>query len=151
MCSLSALEPSTYKMLVLDHFERLVSAANTDYRLRNAFEYAKSNLRRDLSLPRIATITNVSVWHICRLFRHEIGISPVRYVKLLRLRCAADLLTKTSLSVKEVMASVGINDESHFVRDFRKFTGEFPVEYRARIRRQAVMNSIDSQDANIGQ
>lgn len=145
MCSLSEPGlPNTYKMLVLDQFERLVTAASTDFRLRRAFEYAKSNLQRDLSLPRLAMITNVSVWHICRLFRHDIGISPVRYVKLLRLRCAADLLTKTSLSVKEVMASVGINDGSHFVRDFRNFTGEFPVEYRARIRRQATTNSIDS-------
>lgn len=136
MGSLSPPEsPSTNKMLVLDRVEQLGTGANTDFRLRRAFEYAKSNLQLDLSLPRLAMVTNLSVWHICRLFRDELGISPARYVKLLRLRCAADLLVNTPLSVKEVAAAVGINDVSHFVRDFRNVTGEYPVEYRRRFRK----------------
>ncbi len=152
MCSLFAPElPSTYEMIMLDQFERLATAANTDFRLRRAFEYAKSNLQLDLSLSRLAMITNVSVWHICRLFRNELGISPVRYIKFLRLRCAADLLAKTPLSVKEVMAAVGINDGSHFVRDFKRFTGEFPAQYRARIRKQTTVSVLHSRDTKIGQ
>jgi AraC family transcriptional regulator len=112
--------------------ETLAKTTNVHFKLRTVMEYASSNLRSDLSLPRLAMVTNLSIWHVCRLFKSELGISPVRYVKLLRLRCAASLLASTLLSVKEVMAFVGINDESHFVRDFRKFTGDFPSQYRNR-------------------
>jgi len=134
-----------------DRVDWLVAAGNTDFRLRCALEYARCNLRRDLSLHRLAMIANVSVWHICRLFRDELGISPARFVKLLRLKHAADLLANTLLSVKEVMAAVGINDASHFVRDFRDFTGEFPMEYRARIQKQESANVRCLRDAKCGQ
>lgn len=140
-----------FNPIVSDEVDRLVAARDTDFRLRCALEYARCDLRRDLSLQRLAMITHVSVWHICRLFRDELGISPARCVKLLRLKRAADLLVNTTLSVKEVMASVGINDASHFARDFRSFTGEVPVEYRARIRKQAIVKASYPQDAKRGQ
>lgn len=152
MSSSSAPDPSiVFKTTVSDHIDSLAAGRNTDIRLRCALEYARCNLRSDLSLQHLAMIINVSVWHICRLFRKELGVSPARCVKLLRLKCAADLLANTFLSVKEVMASVGINDASHFARDFRSFTGEFPAEYRARIRKQAAANSRSPQDAKSGQ
>jgi transcriptional regulator GlxA family with amidase domain len=123
-------------MTLLSEFDRLGTTSNTDFRVRCILEYARSNLHRDLSLPRLAMVANISVWHVCRLFRNELGVSPGRSVKVLRLKCAADLLVCTSLSVKEVMATVGINDESHFVKDFRRLVGEFPVHYRMRIQRE---------------
>ena len=134
--SLSRQRSIVFNPIGSDQVDWLVAARNTDFRIRCIMEYASCNLQRDLSLERLAIVANVSVWHICRLFRDELGLSPARCVKLLRLKCAADLLANTALSVKEVMASVGINDASHFVRDFRRFSGEFPVEYRTRISKQ---------------
>jgi len=152
MCPSSPLRPSiTRKTFASDYLDQLNDKHLTDFRLQCTLEYARSNLRHDLSLRRLATITNVSPSHICRLFRDELGISPARCVKLLRLKCAANLLVHTPLSVKEVMASVGINDASHFVRDFRGFTGEFPAEYRSRIRKQETANGRCPQYAKIGQ
>jgi AraC-like DNA-binding protein len=43
---------------------------------------------------------------------------------------AATLLTTTFLSVKEIVRRVGCTDESHFVRDFKRFYGVTPSEYR---------------------
>ena len=152
MWSSSSHERSiAFNPIVSDQVDRLVAAHDTDFRVRCALEYARCDLRRDLSLQRLAMITNVSVWHICRLFRDELGISPARCVKLLRLKCAADLLANTTLSVKEVMASVGINDASHFARDFRNFAGEVPVGYRARIRKQATTHASYPPVAKRGQ
>jgi transcriptional regulator GlxA family with amidase domain len=119
-----------------DPVDRLVGEPSMDFRLRRALEYARCNLQHDLSLTCLATIADLSVWHICRLFKDQLGVSPARYVKLLRMKCAADLLANTSLRVKEVMTSVGINDASHFARDFRTFSGEFPVAYRMRLQKR---------------
>jgi transcriptional regulator GlxA family with amidase domain len=44
---------------------------------------------------------------------------------------AKQLLETTFMSVKEVMFAVGINDLSHFVRDFSKRYGKTPAKYRA--------------------
>src|SRR5687768_3187080 len=45
---------------------------------------------------------------------------------------ARELLETSYLSVKQVMARVGVTDESHFVRDFKKACGLTPARYRER-------------------
>jgi transcriptional regulator GlxA family with amidase domain len=115
-------------------FEKQLAAADLDFRVRLVLDDATSNLTRDLSLPELAATGNVCVWHMCRLFKVGLGISPKRCIKLLRLRAAADLLATTALTVKEVMVRVGLSDESHFVRDFENAAGESPLQYRRRIR-----------------
>ena len=53
---------------------------------------------------------------------------------------ARHLLETSFLSVKEIAHQVGLNDESHFVRDFKKAYGEPPTRYRIRSRGE-LMNS----------
>jgi len=43
---------------------------------------------------------------------------------------AKDLLESSFLSVKEIAYQVGLNDESHFVRDFKSTYGFSPALYR---------------------
>ncbi|HEX9919470.1 MAG TPA: helix-turn-helix domain-containing protein, partial [Pyrinomonadaceae bacterium] len=68
----------------------------------------------------------------CHLFKAETGSSPARYLKALRLERARELLETTFLSVKEIRALVGFNDDSHFARDFRATYGLTPQQYRER-------------------
>jgi hypothetical protein len=44
------------------------------------------------------------------------------------------LLESSFLSVKEIAYQVGLNDESHFVRDFKSTYGYSPALYRSRFR-----------------
>jgi len=44
------------------------------------------------------------------------------------------LLESSFLSVKEIAFQVGLNDESHFVRDFKSTYGYSPALYRSRFR-----------------
>jgi len=44
------------------------------------------------------------------------------------------LLESSFLSVKEIAFRVGLNDESHFVRDFKSTYGYSPALYRSRFR-----------------
>jgi len=74
---------------------------------------------------------NLSDSHLAHLFRQEAGVSLQRFLKNVRLERSCELLETTYLSVKEVMAQVGFNDPSHFVREFHKRFGETPREYRS--------------------
>jgi hypothetical protein len=49
---------------------------------------------------------------------------------------AKDLLESSFLSVKEIAFQVGLNDESHFVRDFKSTYGFSPAHYRSRFQNQ---------------
>jgi transcriptional regulator GlxA family with amidase domain len=80
----------------------------------------------------LADAVNLSVSRFAHLFRRETGASPARYLRQLRMERARELLDTTFLSVKQVMASVGINDPSHFARAFRSLNGLPPREWRRR-------------------
>lgn len=82
------------------------------------------------------------------LFRAELGISPSKYLKRLRLESARLMLCTELRSVKETMALVGFQDESHFVRDFEAIFGLSPLRYRRRYFKSAVQE--ESQVHNKG-
>jgi AraC-like DNA-binding protein len=50
----------------------------------------------------------------------------------LRLETARRLLATEYLTLKQVMARVGLSDVTHFNRDFRKVYGLSPCDYRDR-------------------
>ena len=60
---------------------------------------------------------------------------------------AKDLLESSFLSVKEIAYQVGLNDESHFVRDFKSTYGFSPALYRTRFKNN---NSEESHNGNNG-
>jgi transcriptional regulator GlxA family with amidase domain len=129
---------------------KLCALDDTDIRIKRTIEFARNHLDSPLSLSQLAASGCVSRWHLCRLFRTTLGVPPVQFVRLLRLRSASILLERTRLSVKEVMAAVGINDQSHFVRDFEKYFSQSPLKYRTG-RRAAREERMSMKRANFGQ
>jgi two-component system response regulator YesN len=87
---------------------------------------------KDLSVQRVAQEVNLSFSRLRHLFKAEIGLTPSQYVKLLRMNCAKELALSTFLSVKEIVARVGVFDESHFLRDFKRNNGITISAYRRR-------------------
>lgn len=91
----------------------------------------EDNLRRKWSVSKLAQLVNVSPSHLHRLFKLETGKTPAIYLKDRRMKRAQELLETSTLSVKEIARTVGVSDDSHFVRDYKKAYGLTPVRYRA--------------------
>ena len=107
----------------------------------------RDNLHRELSLGECAHSVNLSVWRLCHIFRAEVGMPPIQYLKQLRIERAKNLLETSFLSVKEITHIVGLNDESHFVRDFKKTYGVPPTLYRTAFNRKHLNESEDAGQA----
>jgi AraC-like DNA-binding protein len=99
-------------------------------RVKRVIEAMHDNPSRNFTLGKMAESVNLSAPYFCYLFKSITGVPPAKYLKSLRLQQAATLLTTTFLSVKEVVRRVGLSDESHFVRDFKREFGMTPSEYR---------------------
>ena len=85
-------------------------------------------------LEEIAQAVNLSIPRLRYLFKAETGMTPAQHLKSLRMQKARELLEETFLNVKQVMLLVGVEDQSHFVRDFRALYGHTPAEYRKSMR-----------------
>ena len=101
-----------------------------DIRVQNVVSLMRRDLRARFTLNDMARAVNLTSFHFCHLFKAQTGSSPAKYLKSLRLERARELLETTFLSVKEIRALVGLNDESHFARDFRTTYGLTPQQYR---------------------
>ena len=84
------------------------------------------------SIAALAARVNLSPSRLVVLLRRDTGVTPARYLRALHMERARLLLERTFLTVKEVMAFVGVTDASHFTRDFRRHHGIAPGRLRRR-------------------
>jgi AraC-like DNA-binding protein len=108
-----------------------------DKRVEKIIQMMRDDVRGELSLADFAQAVNLSVWRLCHIFKSDVGMPPIRYLRLLRMERAKDLLESSFLSVKEIAFQVGLNDESHFVRDFKSTYGFSPALYRSHFKSNA--------------
>lgn len=101
-----------------------------DYGIGSLVEQILENLKQPVSVCDMAESANVSIDHFYKLFKKETGFSPNQFIRTRRLERAKELLETTNLRVKEIVAQVGIQDISHFVRDFKTKYGQKPTGYR---------------------
>ena len=108
----------------------------------------REDVRGELSLGEFAQSVNLSVWRLCHIFKSDVGMPPIRYLRLLRMERAKNLLESSFLSVKEIAFQVGLNDESHFVRDFKSTYGFSPALYRSQFKSKAEAHNGDNGNGN---
>lgn len=96
---------------------------------RRVCEYIEHNAGMTLTLTDLAGIAGVSPFHFCRAFRETTGLTPMRFLEQSRIRHAQALIEQGELSLKEVSATVGYKDQSHFSRKFRALAKCTPSEY----------------------
>lgn len=99
------------------------------------------DLRAEQSVLEMACSVNLSTSRFQHLFKSETGVCVSEYLLRLRMKRARRLLETTELSVKQVALGVGARDLSHFIRNFRRFTGHTPKRYRELFHSEAAMSA----------
>jgi AraC-like DNA-binding protein len=85
-----------------------------------------------VSMARMAKLAGLSATHFNRRFRHLLRMTPVEYVRTVRVQAARQRLTATTDSLVKIAADTGFTDQSHFTKRFRQSTGLTPAAYRRR-------------------
>lgn len=98
--------------------------------IKTALTYIKDNYREKIYLSDLAEQTNLNEQYFCRLFKKAIGHSPMEYINEYRIKQTRRLLEETNLSVTEICLECGYNNLGNFLREFRKYTGTTPLQYR---------------------
>jgi AraC-like DNA-binding protein/mannose-6-phosphate isomerase-like protein (cupin superfamily) len=101
-----------------------------DNRVFKICSLVESRLKEPPTLEEMARHVSLSKERLRTLFQASFGMSPLRYVRHVRLQRARDLLTLSSHSMKEIAAMIGYEDQHHFSRAFQKAEGISPLAYR---------------------
>ncbi len=94
-------------------------------------DYLEEHYAERISLDQIAENMYLSPFYISKLFKAEIGKSPIQYLIQIRMEKAKELLEReVDLSVSEVAEQVGYDDMYHFSKLFKKAYGISPSKVR---------------------
>ena len=92
--------------------------------------YIRDHYAQDLSMQGVAQMMNYSETHFCRLFKQCFKVNFSAYLNDFRIQQAKQMLLITNHTVKEIAVACGYQDNSYFIRVFKRFTGMTPVDYR---------------------
>lgn len=83
-----------------------------------------------LTIETVANTTGMSESHFRRIFKTAYRISPIKYINLIRINRAKELISYSSASFSEIAAETGFSNLYYFSRIFKKEVGCTPSEYR---------------------
>lgn len=121
---------------LLDSQCESVMQSFSDKQLRNAnrmkamLQYIEEHLAENMTIEEIADAAAISVSECLRCFKTTIGVTPIQYVRQVRIQKAAELLRYTCLNVSEVAVRCGFQEMSYFAKIFRQIHGVTPSEFR---------------------
>ncbi|RHK91856.1 AraC family transcriptional regulator [Phocaeicola plebeius] len=101
-----------------------------DNRIAKTVLYIRKHLNEAIELEKLAEISCLSKDHFIRLFKKELGTTPLQYINQKKIEKAQLLLITEELAVKEIAFQLAFEDYSYFNRLFKKITGVTPQEYR---------------------
>lgn len=101
-----------------------------DNRIDDIIKYIRKEIYNNIDMDHLVKMCCMSKDHFIRLFRKEVGETPVQYINHKKIEQAQLLLLTQDCSVKEIAYSLSFTDNSYFNRLFRKVTGISPSKYR---------------------
>ena len=126
--------------------ERILEASDTAARVRILTGFLESRLRRETS-PILFAIREVihsegqvdvaalsdqcfrSKRQFERDFKTHAGFSPKLFARISRFQGAIALFGQAGISLTQIAYACGYYDQSHFIHDFKEFSGHHPREY----------------------
>ena len=98
--------------------------------LSPALDYVHENYMQDFPQQTLADICHLSPTHFRRLFREQIGTSPLKFLHQTRILKSYALLRSSGLSVTQIAGMVGYDSLSSYNRHFSKAMGCTPTAWR---------------------
>jgi AraC-like DNA-binding protein len=92
--------------------------------------YIEQHAHEDVTLADVSRAAAVSPFHLSRLFKRQLGMSPHQYLVRVRIERAVRLLRETTLSVAQIASRVGYASPGHFAASFRQHVGVPPSGFR---------------------
>jgi AraC-like DNA-binding protein len=98
--------------------------------IEQALDLMRSRVGVAYGLDELVADLGLNKSYFIRLFRSSIGVPPMKYAMNLKMSAAADLLRTTTEPLAAVAARVGFDDEYHFAKRFKQWSGMAPGRYR---------------------
>lgn len=107
-----------------------LKSANQDERVFEAVQYIHEHINQNISVSQLANLSCLTSDHFIRLFRKEIGQTPLKYINQKKVERAQVLLATSDQAICQIALELSLDNVSYFNRLFRQHAGKTPTEFR---------------------
>ena len=116
------IEPQPSDITITSLDEKLIA---------RAIEYVEKNIdRSELSVEELSQELGMSRVHLYKKLTALTGRAPLEFIRVIRLKRAAQLLRESQLNISEIAYSVGFNNPKYFSRYFKEEFNVLPSDYK---------------------
>jgi AraC family transcriptional regulator of arabinose operon len=101
--------------------------------VEGCIDHMLQHLDKPLRISALSTMTGYSNSHFFVLFKSATGYAPKKFFIRVRMEQACKMLSALTVSVKQVAAALGYEDEFYFSRLFKSVIGIAPRDYRRKL------------------
>ncbi len=106
------------------------TSSKKEQQIKKIIEYINNNYTSsDLTIKKIADAFFFNQAYLTRIFKESTGISPMKYIIVLRMRRAVELLEKRTFSISQIAYALGYKNQFYFSKEFKRFFGIQPSKY----------------------
>lgn len=104
----------------------------TSDRLSPVLEWLQSHYHQPIRIAAVAERFHISSRNLARWFQQELGVTPLQYLKNLRLEAAKALLESSRKTLTRIASASGFSSATALRNSFVQAIGTTPAEYRKR-------------------
>ncbi|MEU5314775.1 AraC family transcriptional regulator [Streptomyces sp. NPDC021562] len=131
-----SIDPSSLEHLMQDgggldeQIFGFTSQNQIDESIERTLAVIRQRYGEKISLSYLAEVAGLSNFHFCRVFQRQVGMSPIKFLSLVRMQRAKYLLESTTLSVAAITHQVGYGSVTTFTTRFSAMFGIAPGQLR---------------------
>lgn len=107
--------------------------STTSSRMAYVIDYIRKNLDQPLTVDKLSEKACMSESNFHKVFKNELGMSPIDFINHERIKLACGLLNDPSRKIKDVYLECGFNSLSYFARLFKRKKQVSPRTYQQQI------------------
>lgn len=116
--------------VLLAHGVYLSKQAKGFYQIEQCKNFISRNIFKKIYLKDIAEYVGLNPQYLSGLFAEKEGITLSDYIQREKIEVSCNLLKHSQKSVAEIAQYMGIQSQSNFAENFKKWKGQTPTEYR---------------------
>ncbi len=95
-----------------------------------ALDFITENFAKPISLDQVAQKVGLSTYRLAHLVKAHTGKTLLQIILHTRIQTARQLLENTGKSCTDIAYEVGFNDQSYFIKQFKRLVGITPARFR---------------------
>lgn len=107
-------------------FDEDMKSMSLDY----IITYIEINIRKNVTLDDIAEYSNLSSYHISKVFKKKMDINFITYVTNRKMEHAKEMIECTNMPISNIAFELGYSESNYFSKVFKKTVGVSPTHYR---------------------